>query len=49
MKKDGLWGSLKSNGNIALEPSINLDNNLYIDFINDWHIYEETNMNVYTK
>lgn len=49
VKKDGLWGSLKSNGNIALEPSVNLDNNLYINFINQWHIYEDANMNTYTK
>ena len=49
IKKDGLWGSLKSNGTIALEPSVNLDNNLYINFINDWYIYEDANMNTYTK
>ena len=49
VKKDGIWGSLKSNGNIALEPSVNLDNNLYVNFINDWHIYEDANMNTYTK
>ena len=49
VKKDGLWGSLKSNGSVALNTSVNLDNNLYINFINDWHIYEDANMNVYTK
>ena len=49
VKKDGLWGSLKSNGNIALKPSVNLENNLYINFINDWHIYEDAKMNTYTK
>lgn len=49
VKKNGLWGSLKSNGNIALKPIVNLDNNLYINFINDWHISEEVNMNTYTK
>ena len=49
VKKNGLWGSLKSNGSIALNPVVNLDNNLYINFINDWHIYEDINMNVYTK
>ena len=49
VKKDGVWGSLKSNGNIALEPSVNLDNNLYINFINEWHIYEDANINAYTK
>ena len=49
VKKDGVWGSLKSNGSVALKPSVNLDNNLYINFINDWHVYEEANMNAYTK
>lgn len=49
VKKDGVWGSLKANGNIALKPSVNLDNHLYINFINDWHIYEDTKMNTYTK
>ena len=28
---------------------INLDNNLYIDFIEQWHIDENTNINIYTK
>jgi hypothetical protein len=49
VKKDGVWGSLKSDGSVCLEPSVNLDNNLYIDFIANWHIYENTNMNIYTK
>lgn len=49
VKKDGVWGSLKSDGTVCLSPSVNLDNNLYIDFIEKWHIYENSNMNVYTK
>lgn len=49
VKKDGVWGSLKSDGTICLEPSANLDNNLYVDFIEKWHIYENSNMNIYTK
>lgn len=49
VKKDGVWGSLKSDGTMVLEPSVNLDNNLYINFIEKWHIYENSNMNIYTK
>lgn len=49
VKKDGVWGSLKADGTIVLEPSVNLDNNLYINFIEKWHIYENTKMNIYTK
>ena len=49
VKKGGIWGSLKSDGTVCLEPNVNLDNNLYIDFIDTWHIDENSNMNIYTK
>ncbi len=49
VKQGGVWGSLKSDGSICLKPSVNLDNNLYIDFIEQWHIDENTNINIYTK
>ena len=49
VKKDGVWGALKADGTVILEPSVNLDNNLYINFIEKWHIYENANMNIYTK
>lgn len=49
VKKGDVWGSLKSDGTVCLEPSVNLDNNLYINFIEKWHIYEDANMNIYTK
>lgn len=49
VKQGGVWGSLKSDGSVCLAPSINLDNNLYINFIGQWHIDENANMNIYTK
>lgn len=49
VKKDGVWGSLKSDGTVVLKPSVNLDNNLQIDFINDWHLFEDSTLNTYTK
>jgi hypothetical protein len=38
VKKDGVWGSINQIGNEILTPSINLDNNIYIDFIGKWHL-----------
>ena len=38
IKKDGTWGSINKAGAIAIEPSVNLDNNIYIDFIGSWHL-----------
>ncbi len=49
VKKDGKWGVIKSDGNVAKEPSINLDNNLVIDFINDWYLTEDASIVTYTK
>ena len=49
VKKDGLWGSLKSDGTVVLEPIVNLDDYLYIDFISDWYKFNDSNLNIYTK
>ena len=49
IKKDGLWGVLKSDGTVILKPSVNLDNNLIIDFIDTWHLFEDSAINTYTK
>ena len=49
VKKDGVWGCLKSDGTVVVNPSINLDNNLYVDFIAEWHLHENINLNTYTK
>lgn len=49
VKKNGLWGVLKSDGTTILEPSINLDNNLYVDFISVWHKFDDKKANFYVK
>ena len=38
IKKDGVWGSINAIGAIAKEPSVNLDNSIYVDFIGTWHL-----------
>ena len=49
VKKDGLWGVLGSDGTVILKPTINMENYLYVDFINEWHLYEDTSLNIYVK
>lgn len=49
VKKDGLWGALKSDGTVVVEPSRNLDSYLYIDFISTWNRYNDLTLNAYTK
>ena len=49
VKKDGVWGCLKSDGTVAVKPSLNLEDYLYIDFIGNWHLSKDLNLNVYTK
>lgn len=49
VKKDGVWGVLKSDGTVVVEPSINLDEYLYVDFIDTWYLDKDLNLNVYTK
>lgn len=49
VKQNGVWGVLKPNGSVLVEPSINLDSNLYIDFVGEWHLHENLNLNIYTK
>ena len=41
VKQNGVWGSLKKNGSIAINPSVNLDNSIYIDFIGEWHLSDD--------
>lgn len=38
VKKDGKWGCIDKAGKLVLEPTVNLDNNLYTDFIGQWHL-----------
>ena len=49
VKLDGLWGVLASDGTLILEPSVNLDENLYISFIDEWHLFEDASLNIYVK
>lgn len=41
VKQNGVWGSLRKNGAISCDPSVNLDNNIYIDFIEKWHLSDD--------
>ena len=38
VKKDGVWGSINKVGAVELEPSVNLDSNIYTTFIDKWHL-----------
>ena len=41
IKLNGLWGSIDKTGRVVLQPQVNLDNNIYIDFIREWHLADE--------
>lgn len=41
VKQNGVWGSIDKIGKIVLEPSVNLDNTIYIDFIGVWHLSDD--------
>lgn len=41
VKQNGKWGCIDRAGKLILEPSVNLDNNLYIDFIGSWYLADE--------
>ncbi len=41
VKLNGLWGAIDKGGKLVLQPQVNLDNNIYIDFIREWHLADE--------
>ncbi len=49
VKTDKGWGALKSDGTVVVNPSINLDDSMVIDFINEYHRINDLNLYVYTK
>lgn len=49
VQKDGKWGSLKADGTVVLEPSKDLTENVYIDFIGKWHLDTNNELNAYTE
>ena len=48
IKKDGLWGTIDSKGQVVMEPSLNLENNILIEFIGKWHLGEDLNLYYFT-
>ena len=38
VKKDGVWGCIDKVGKEIVTPSINLDNNIFTDFVGKWHL-----------
>lgn len=49
VKKDGLWGSLNKAGQVLVDTKYNLDDNLLIDFIGEYHLGEDINLMYYTN
>lgn len=49
VKKDGKWGSLDKNGNVISDTKYNLENNLLIDFVGEYHLGVDVNLMYYTK
>ena len=48
VKQNGLWGAVDSQGQIAVSPSYNLDNNILVEFIGKWHLGEDLNLYYFT-
>ena len=49
VNKDGLWGTLKSDGTVIVKPQRNLNDYLVVDFIGEYNRYNDLSINVYTK
>ena len=47
--KDGLWGSIKADGTVVQNTTIDLKDYMVIDFIGNYHKYNDLLLNVYTK
>ena len=48
VKKDGLWGTINSKGEVTVAPSYNLDDNILVEFIGKWHLGEDLNLYYFT-
>ena len=49
MKKDGKWGTVNKDGKVIQEPTYDLEENFKIDFIGNWYLGKDLNMNYYRK
>lgn len=41
VKQNGVWGCIDKAGKLVLEPSVNLDNSIFVDFIGTYHLSDE--------
>ena len=48
VKKDNLWGAIDKNGKLVCEIKYKLEKNLVIDFIGQYHLGEDINLEYYT-
>ena len=48
VKQNGLWGVLNKDGEVICETKYNLDNNLLVDFIGEYHLGVDLNSMYYT-
>lgn len=49
VKKDGLWGCLNKKGNVICDTKYDLDDNLLVDFIGEYHLGKDLNLMYYTN
>ena len=49
VKQNEKWGVLAKDGTVILKPSVDLEENLYIDFIGEYHLYNDIDLNLYVK
>lgn len=49
IKKDEKWGTVNKDGKVIQEPIYDLEENLKIDFIGNWYLGKDLNMNYYRK
>ena len=46
---EGKWGVIDSKGKEVVKPQYTMENNSLIEFIDEWHLGEDLNLNYYTK
>ena len=49
IKQDGKWGAINREGKVIQEPMYDLEEYLQIDFIGNWYLGKDLNMNYYRK
>ena len=49
VKKDGKWGCIDQEGEVVVNPNLELSQNVVISFIGKWHLAPDINANYYTN